>query len=84
MITVLYFTADWCTPCRIFGPMLTKLSKELGFEIQEVDADKRVDLVRQYEVMTIPTTIWMKDGKYRKALRGNYKEPQVRALFAEL
>ena len=59
------FYADWCGPCRALGPIFNTVSEEfkgkLGF--YKVDVDKEKNLAIQFEIMTIPTVMFFKDGK---------------------
>ena len=57
---ILKFSAEWCMPCK----MLTKaISKEdLGIPIEEVDIDENRQLMSEYNVRSIPTLVYLKDG----------------------
>lgn len=52
MRRVLYFTAEWCGPCRMFGPIVSEFPG-----VEKIDVDTRNDLARQYNVRNIPTII---------------------------
>lgn len=39
---VTYYWAPWCTSCKTVGPMLEKLCKERGIELNPVNADESV------------------------------------------
>lgn len=36
----LYFSAPWCGPCRMFGPIMEQLSKEITVEKINVDENQ--------------------------------------------
>ncbi len=59
------FWATWCGPCKILGPTIDELHKELDgkAKIGKVNVDDNQDLAAQYGVMSIPTVIIMKEGK---------------------
>lgn len=62
MVNVLYFSAPWCSPCKVFGPVLESASEKLGFTVQKVNVEEDQSLMREYDVMSLPTTVWFKDG----------------------
>lgn len=63
MVKVLYFSAPWCSPCRIFGPALQAASEERGFSIEKVNVETDMKTTQEYGVMSLPTTVWFKDDK---------------------
>lgn len=62
MLTIKYFSAVWCGPCKMFGPIVDKVSSETGVNIQKIDVDSNRDLTMQYGVMSVPTLIFEQDG----------------------
>lgn len=58
MRRILYFTADWCRPCKRFGPALAKEATARGIELVTVDVDADVDGVAlAHDVLSLPTVI---------------------------
>ncbi len=58
------FWAPWCGPCKILGPVIDELSKEMkGVKFGKVNVDEQNELAEQFSVMSIPTVILFKDGK---------------------
>lgn len=62
MVEVLYFSAPWCSPCKVFGPALQSASERIGFALRKVNVETDMELTKQYDVMSLPTTVWFKDG----------------------
>lgn len=60
MKKLLYYSASWCHPCKMMGPIVDELKKE-GYNITKVDIDKEQKLVDKYGVMSIPTFIVVED-----------------------
>lgn len=59
------FWASWCMPCKMYGNILEELSKEEipNFKICKINVDEDSDLARKYDVMSIPTTLIVKNGQ---------------------
>lgn len=61
---VVDFHAEWCGPCKMMGPHFKKAAETIkGVKFAKVDIDNNQELAQQYEVMSIPTTIFFKDGE---------------------
>lgn len=58
------FSADWCGPCKMLGPILKEVKHEVGSKIKivKIDVDKNQELSSKYQVMGVPTLILFKDG----------------------
>jgi thioredoxin len=69
---VVDFWATWCPPCKLIDPIIDELAKEYTGKVVvgKVDADANPDVVAQLHVMSLPTTIFFKDGKPVKTLVG--------------
>ena len=58
------FWANWCGPCRMLGPVLEQLAADRpDVTVAKVDVDEQRELAIQYRVMSVPTVIFLKDGK---------------------
>ena len=64
------FYADWCGPCKMLAPELEKLDEEVEVKILKVNVDEVAMLARQFRVMSIPTLMLFKDGKFVKKQLG--------------
>ena len=56
----LYFSAPWCGPCRMFGPIMEEVSKEIP--VQKVNVDDENDLAMQYGVRSVPTIVLVNES----------------------
>ena len=64
MTKLLYFSAPWCGPCKMFGPTMDKLAAE-GLNIQKVNIDTENELTAKYGIRSVPTVIKV-DGNGNK------------------
>ena len=62
----LYFSAPWCGPCRMFGPIMEQLSKEIT--VEKINVDENQDLAIKYGVRNVPTVILV-DGTGKEFTR---------------
>jgi thioredoxin 1 len=62
---VIDFFASWCGPCQQVGPIFEELSKELcdKYKFAKVNIDEERDLAIQHNVSSVPTFIFIKNGK---------------------
>ena len=67
---VVDFYAQWCGPCKMFGPIFEEVSSEYDFNFVKVDVDKSSDIARKYGVMSIPTIILFENGVEKKKFTG--------------
>jgi thioredoxin 1 len=59
------FWAEWCGPCKMIGPALEELSKDMGDKliVAKVNIDENPQTPNRYGVRGIPTLILFKDGQ---------------------
>jgi len=70
MAHILYFTAEWCNPCKKLKPIAENLERE-GFVIfQYIDADDNHELCRKFEIRSVPTLIFIENGIESRRLNG--------------
>ena len=57
--------ADWCGPCHMLAPHFAAAEKELDGKARfvKLDADKNQALTRKYNVRSLPTLLFFKDGE---------------------
>ena len=63
MKMILYFTADWCNPCKKTRPIVEELNREqimAKFFIVDVDSD--IEMAKDFEIKSVPTFVVMKDN----------------------
>lgn len=61
---IIDFFAEWCGPCKMQGPVLEQLStKYQDIKWCKVDIDENASLAAKFDVRSIPTVVFLKDGK---------------------
>ncbi|HIR34934.1 MAG TPA: thioredoxin [Candidatus Faecimorpha stercoravium] len=59
------FYADWCGPCRMVAPIVEELAGEYAGKVKigKINVDENPNTAKQYNVMSIPTILFIKGGK---------------------
>ena len=59
------FWAPWCTYCRRIAPAVDQVAGQYGEQmvVGKVNVDEQPELAIRFGVMSIPTVIFLKDGK---------------------
>ncbi|KAM4114433.1 hypothetical protein ACJW30_04G068100 [Castanea mollissima] len=63
-LAILYFTATWCGPCRMISPLYTSLAgKYPKVVFLKVDIDEAKDVAARWNISSVPTFFFLKNGK---------------------
>ncbi|GAC1412730.1 MAG: thioredoxin [Candidatus Doudnabacteria bacterium] len=59
------FWATWCGPCKALSPTVEEIGNEFSgkAKVHKVDVDAQEELSRQYNIMSIPTLKFFKNGQ---------------------
>lgn len=75
------FYANWCGPCKMLAPVLEEVEEETDVLIVKVDVDEEYELAQMFNVTSIPTLIYFKDGKPSKMTRGYNSKEVILNMF---
>ncbi len=88
-VAVVDFWAVWCGPCKMVGPIIEELAEEYAGKavIGKMDVDSNSINPTEYNVRSIPTVLFFKDGELKDKLVGattkaNY-EKKLKKLLSE-
>jgi len=77
----MYFSAPWCGPCRMFGPVMERISQS-GIPVEKINVDNAPQVAAAYIVKSVPTTILVDDqGKEIIRFVGAKSEAEVKAIY---
>jgi len=61
-IVVIDFWAEWCGPCKQYGPIFERVSENTpGTLFAKVNTDEQQEVAAQFQIRSIPTTVVMKE-----------------------
>lgn len=74
------FFATWCGPCKMMAPAVEKLAGAYSgkAKIGKLDVDENPDTAMKYEIQSIPTTIFFKNGEMVEKLVGFQSEEALK------
>jgi thioredoxin 1 len=64
MKKILYFSAEWCGPCKQLGPTMEGLRNQINYTKIDVDQDQESSI--KYGVRNIPTLILLRKWRSKK------------------
>lgn len=66
------FWADWCGPCKMQSPIVDQVAEELGDQVKvcKVNVDEQASLALNYQIVSIPTLVFMKYGIFQEKMIG--------------
>ena len=77
------FWATWCAPCRMIAPILDQLAVEYSgkVKIAKLDVDTNVSTSTKFNVRSIPTILFFKNGQLVDQVVGAVPKPMLEEKF---
>ena len=80
---ILYFTAEWCNPCKKTRPIVEKLNREqIMAKFFIIDVDIEPEMAQDFEIKSVPTFVVMKDNLEIHRTTGAKTRQQLEELVA--
>ena len=77
------FWATWCGPCRMLAPVIEEIANEYAGKVKvgKVNVDEEAGLAQMFGIVSIPTLVFMKNGKIIKKSVGYLDADGLRAVL---
>ena len=76
-VVLLDFWAEWCAPCRMFGPVFERVSEKYHDAVfGKVNTEQQRELAAGFEISSIPTLMALRDGVIVFAQPGALREKE--------
>lgn len=84
-LAVVDFWATWCAPCRMIAPMVEQLAVDYAGQVKvaKLDVDNNQKTAMKFNVRSIPTILFFKDGKLVDQVVGAVPRQTLEAKFKE-
>lgn len=75
--------APWCGPCRIVGPIVDELARELSGKVVfgKLNSDENPAVMQAFGIQSIPTLLIFKAGRLADRIVGAVPKPRLSAMI---
>ena len=80
------FFATWCGPCKMLAPFIEEIAEEYTGKVNvcKVDVDKVESLAYRYNIRSIPTLMYIKNGEVKDIVVGFQDKKQISSKIEKL
>jgi len=81
MKKLFYFTAPWCGPCKMLGPVMDEVAKNIP--VEKINIDYESDRARAANVSSVPTVVLTENGQEIRRFVGARSQQQINEFINE-
>ncbi len=79
------FWAEWCGPCKMLSPVVEQIESEISdIKVCKINIDDEGELALRYNVMSIPTLMFFKNGEIAGQLIGVHSKTDILAEIEKI
>ena len=73
------FWAEWCAPCKMIAPTVDEIANEYNgkLKVGKVDVDSNPQVSSKYQIRSIPSLVFFKDGRITDQIVGAVPKVQI-------
>lgn len=81
---LLDFWATWCGPCQMLSPVVAEIAEEYDGKVKvgKVNVDEQPQLASAFGIESIPTLVFIRDGKVAEVTEGYVPKATIAAMLA--
>ena len=85
-VVMVDFWAVWCGPCQMVAPIVEELAQEYAgrLKVMKLNTDEAPEVAGRYQIMSIPTILFFKDGQAVEKLVGARPKQQFKQVIDSL
>jgi thioredoxin 1 len=80
------FWAEWCGPCKMLAPVLEEIATQQAGRVKvgKVDVDANPALAARFGIQSIPTLLYLSNGKVQQQTVGAVSKKTILAALEKL
>ena len=85
LVAIVDFWAPWCEPCLSIAPIIEDLAKDCEGKaiVGKLDIDENPETTDQYNIMGVPTILFIKNGQVVDKQLGGAPKSELLAILSK-